>query len=85
MQRKSVWPVSYTHLEGPFPILTGQTIDLDTIQAIDYYRDNPLAVSYTHLQAGGREGNFPSSFFTPQPPLLWLRELWKSLRRYLPS
>ena len=25
--------------EGPFPILTGQTIDLDTIQA----------VSYTHL------------------------------------
>ena len=28
--------------EGPFPILTGQTIDLDTIQAIDYYRDNPL-------------------------------------------
>mgnify|MGYP003372917432 CR=1 FL=1 len=28
--------------EGPFPILSGQTIDLDTIQAIDYYRDNPL-------------------------------------------
>ena len=28
--------------EGPFPILTGHTIDLDTIQAIDYYRDNPL-------------------------------------------
>lgn len=28
--------------EGPFPILTGQIIDLDTIQAIDYYRDNPL-------------------------------------------
>ena len=28
--------------EGPFPILTGRTIDLDTIQAIDYYRDNPL-------------------------------------------
>ena len=28
--------------EGPFPILTGQTIDLDTIQAIDYYRDHPL-------------------------------------------
>ncbi len=28
--------------EGPFPILTGQTIDMDTIQAIDYYRDNPL-------------------------------------------
>ena len=28
--------------EGPFPILTGQTIDLDTIQAIDYYRDNSL-------------------------------------------
>ena len=28
--------------EEPFPILTGQTIDLDTIQAIDYYRDNPL-------------------------------------------
>ena len=28
--------------EGPFPVLTGQTIDLDTIQAIDYYRDNPL-------------------------------------------
>ena len=22
--------------------MTGQTIDLDTIQAIDYYRDNPL-------------------------------------------
>ena len=30
-----------------------------------------------------QEGNFPSSFFTPQPPLLWLRELWKTLRRYL--
>ena len=29
--------------------------------------------------------NFPSSFYIPQPPLLWLRELWKSLRRYLPS
>ena len=28
--------------EGPFPILTGQTIDLDIIQAIDYYRDHPL-------------------------------------------
>ncbi len=28
--------------EGPFPILTGHTIELDTIQAIDYYRDNPL-------------------------------------------
>jgi hypothetical protein len=22
-------------------------------------------------------------FFAPQPPLLWLRELWKTLRRYL--
>ena len=22
--------------------MTGQTIDMDTIQAIDYYRDNPL-------------------------------------------
>ena len=31
-----------SYYEGPFPILTGQTIDLDTIQAIDYYRDNPL-------------------------------------------
>lgn len=28
--------------EGPFPILTGHTIYLDTIQSIDYYRDNPL-------------------------------------------
>ena len=28
--------------EGPFPILTGQTIDLDIIQAIDYYRDHPM-------------------------------------------
>ena len=30
-----------------------------------------------------REGNFPSSFFTPKPPLLWLRELWKPLCRFL--
>ena len=28
--------------EGPFPILTGHTIYLDTIQSIDYYRDHPL-------------------------------------------
>ena len=28
--------------EGPFPLLTGQPIALDTLQAIDYYRANPL-------------------------------------------
>lgn len=28
--------------EGTFPILTGKAIDLDTIQNISYYRDNPL-------------------------------------------
>lgn len=28
--------------EGTFPILTGKMIDLDTIQNISYYRDNPL-------------------------------------------
>lgn len=28
--------------EGTFPILTGKTMDLDTIQSISYYRDNPL-------------------------------------------
>lgn len=28
--------------EGTFPILMGKTIDLDTIQTISYYRDNPL-------------------------------------------
>lgn len=28
--------------EGTFPILTGKVIDLDTIQNISYYRDNPL-------------------------------------------
>mgnify|MGYP000113866619 CR=1 FL=1 len=29
-------------MKDRFQFLTGQTIDLDTIQAIDYYRDNPL-------------------------------------------
>ena len=28
--------------EGTFPILEGKTIDLDTIQTINYYRDSPL-------------------------------------------
>lgn len=28
--------------EGPFPLLIGQTIDLEAIQAITHYRDNPL-------------------------------------------
>ena len=35
--------------EGPFPILTGQTIDLDTIQAIDYY------LSLIHILNHGRD------------------------------
>ncbi|EKC78718.1 hypothetical protein LEA_03192 [human gut metagenome] len=43
--------------EGPFPILTGQTIDLDTIQAIDYYRDNPLVTKSGKGTGCGNAGN----------------------------
>ena len=57
--------------EGPFPILTGQTIDLDTIQAIDYYRDNPLvqkavkelAAAMQEMEVLGADANQQEALF----------------------
>ena len=57
--------------EGPFPILTGQTIDLDTIQAIDYYRDNPLvqkavkelAAAMPEMEVLGADANQQEALF----------------------
>ena len=57
--------------EGPFPILTGQTIDLDTIQAIDYYRDNPLvqkavkelAAAIPEMEVLGADANQQEALF----------------------
>ena len=57
--------------EGPFPILTGQTIDLDTIQAIDYYRDNPLvqkavkelAAAMPEMEVLGADANQQDALF----------------------
>ena len=57
--------------EGPFPILTGQTIDLDTIQAIDYYRDNPLvqkavkelAATMSEMEVLGADANQQEALF----------------------
>ena len=57
--------------EGPFPILTGQTIDLETIQAIDYYRDNPLvqkavkelAAAMPEMEVLGADANQQEALF----------------------
>lgn len=57
--------------EEPFPILTGQTIDLDTIQAIDYYRDNPLvqkavkelAAAMPEMEVLGADANQQEALF----------------------
>ena len=57
--------------EGPFPILTGQTIDLNTIQAIDYYRDNPLvqkavkelAAAMPEMEVLGADANQQEALF----------------------
>lgn len=57
--------------EGPFPILTGQTIDLDTIQAIDYYRDNllvqkavkELAAAMPEMEVLGADANQQEALF----------------------
>ena len=57
--------------EGTFPILTGQTIDLDTIQAIDYYRDNPLvqkavkelAAAMPEMEVLGADANQQEALF----------------------
>ena len=57
--------------EGPFPILIGQTIDLDTIQAIDYYRDNPLvqkavkelAAAMPEMEVLGADANQQEALF----------------------
>ena len=48
------------------------------------FTDSPYERMMTRRPEGGKETSRPP-FFTPQPPLLWLRELWKSLRRHLPS
>ena len=58
-------------MKGPFPILTGQTIDLDTIQAIDYYRDNPLvqkavkelAAAMPEMEVLGADANQQEALF----------------------
>ena len=57
--------------EGPFPILTGHTIELDTIQAIDYYRDNPLvqkavkelAAAMPEMEVLGADANQQEALF----------------------
>ena len=57
--------------EGPFPILTGHTIDLDTIQEIDYYRDNPLvqkavkelAAAMPEMEVLGADANQQEALF----------------------
>ena len=57
--------------EGPFPILTVNTIDLDTIQAIDYYRDNPLvqkavkelAAAMPEMEVLGADANQQEALF----------------------
>ena len=57
--------------EGPFPVLTGQTIDLDTIQSIDYYRDNPLvqkavkelAAAMPEMEVLGADANQQEALF----------------------
>ena len=57
--------------EGPFPILTGHTIDLDTIQAIDYYRDNSLvqkavkelAAAMPEMEVLGADANQQEALF----------------------
>ena len=57
--------------EGSFPILTGQTIDLDTIQAINYYRDNPLvqkavkelAAAMPEMEVLGADANQQEALF----------------------
>ena len=57
--------------EGPFPILTGQTIDLDTIQAIDYYCDHPLvqkavkelAAAMPEMEVLGADANQQEALF----------------------
>jgi hypothetical protein len=51
--------------------LTGQTIDLDTIQAIDYYRDNPLvqkavkelAAAMPEMEVLGADANQQEALF----------------------
>lgn len=57
--------------EGPFPILTGRTIDLDTIHAIDHYRDNPLvqkavkelAAAMPEMEVLGADANQQEALF----------------------
>ena len=57
--------------EGPFPILTGHTIYLDTIQSIDYYRDNPLvqkavqelAAAMPEMEVLGADANQQEALF----------------------
>ena len=46
------------------------------------FTDSPYERMMTRRPEGGKEISRPPF---PQPPLLWLRELWKSLCRYLPS
>ena len=57
--------------EGPFPILTGHTIYLDTIQSIDYYRDHPLvqkavqelAAAMPEMEVLGADANQQEALF----------------------
>ena len=57
--------------EGSFPILTGHTIYLDTIQSIDYYRDNllvqkavqELAAAMSEMEVLGADANQQEDLF----------------------
>ena len=47
------------------------------------FTDSPYERMMTRRPEGGKETSRPPSL-PHKPPLLWLRELWKSLRRRLP-
>ena len=46
------------------------------------FTDSPYERMMTRRPEGGKETSRPPSL-PPQPPLLWLRELWKPLCRFL--
>ena len=63
---RGMYALSLIHI-----FLTGQTIDLDTIQAIDYYRDNPLvqkavkelAATMPEMEVLGADANRQEALF----------------------
>ena len=46
------------------------------------FTDSPYERMMTRRPEGGKETSRPPSL-PPKPPLLWLRELWKPLCRFL--